>query len=276
MDADCWCAELELWLERRDSKTRLVRRRHVGPLVVQRPFHPEPDGTAHIYLLHPPGGVAGGDRLDIACHLEPGTRAVLTTPGATKFYRSARGASKQRTVINVGAGAVCEYLPQETIIFDGADAHVETRVALAAADATYVGWDFLSLGRPAAGERFANGSVRQRVEVSLDGRPVWFERLSLQGDSVLGRASFAFNNQPIVGTMVYVGPIAENAAERVRDSLGEGARGIFSVSQRDQGVICRYLGEMMSEGKSLFTRAWDVLREAGQGKRAATPRIWAT
>lgn len=276
MDADCWCAELELWLERRGSKTQLVRRRHVGPLVVQRPFHPEADGTAHIYLLHPPGGVAGGDRLEIACHLEPGTRAVLTTPGATKFYRSVNGASKQRTVIDVGAGAVCEYLPQETIIFDGADAHVETRVSLAAADATYVGWDFLSLGRPAAGERFANGSVQQRIEVSLGGRPIWFERLSLQGDSALGRASFAFSNRPIVGTMIYIGPIAEDAAERVRDHLGDEARGIFSVSQRDQGIICRYLGEMMSEGKSLFARAWDVLREAGQGKRAATPRIWAT
>jgi urease accessory protein len=275
LDAECWRAELELWLERRDGKTRLVRRRHVGPLMVQRPFHPESDGTCHVYLLHPPGGIAGGDRLEIACHLESGARTVLTTPGATKFYCSAKGASTQRTVIDVGVGAVCEYLPQETIIFDGADAQVETRVALAA-DATYVGWDFLSLGRPAAGERFANGSVRQRIEVSQDGRPVWFERLSLQGASALGSASFAFGNRPIVGTMIYVGPIAENAAERVRDSLGEDARGILSVSQRDQGVICRYLGEMMSEGKSIFARAWDVLRDAGQGKRAAAPRIWAT
>lgn len=254
----------------------MTRRRHVGPLLVQSPFHPEADGTAHIYLLHPPGGVAGGDKLEITCHLEPGTRAVLTTPGATKFYRSASGPSKQRTVINVGAGAVCEYLPQETIIFDGADAHVETRVALAAADATYVGWDFLSLGRPAAGERFANGSVRQRIEVSLGGRPVWFERLYLQGDSALGRAPFAFSNQPIVGTMIYIGPIAENAAERVRDSLGDRARSVFSVSQLDRGIICRYLGETMSEGKSIFACAWDVLREVGQRKRAATPRIWAT
>jgi urease accessory protein len=253
-----------------------MRRRHVGPLVVQRPFHPEADGTAHIYLLHPPGGVAGGDRLEITCHLDPGTRAVLTTPGATKFYRSANGSSKQTTVINVGAGAVCEYLPQETIIFDGADAYVETRVTLAAADATYVGWDFVSLGRPAAGERFANGSVQQRVEVSRGGRPIWFERLSLQGGSALDRASFAFRDQPIFGTMIYVGPIAENAAERVRDGLGEKVRNVFSVSQLDQAVICRYLGAMMSEGKSIFARAWDVLREAGQGKRASTPRIWAT
>lgn len=276
MDANCWRAELELWLERRGGKTRLVRRRHVGPLVVQRPFHPEGDGTAHIYLLHPPGGVAEGDMLETTCHLAPGARAVLTTPGATKFYRSAKGSSEQRTVIDVAAGAVCEFLPQEAIIFDGANARIETHVALAATDATYVGWDFVSLGRPAAGERFASGSVQQRIEVSLEGRPIWFERLSLQGGSPLGRAPFALRGRPIVGSMIYIGPIADDAAERVRDRLGEEAGDVFSISQLDQGIVCRYLGEAMSEGKSLFARAWDVLREAGQGKRAAVPRIWAT
>jgi urease accessory protein len=275
LNADCWCAELELWLERRGSKTQLVRRRHAGPLVVQRPFHPEVDGTAHIYLLHPPGGVAGGDLLETICHFESGTRAVLTTPGATKFYRSDRQ-SKQRTVINVGARAVCEYLPQEAIVFDGANARIETCVVLADANATYVGWEFLSLGRPAAGECFANGSVQQRIEVSLVDRPIWCERLFLQGGSLLGRAPFAFGGRPIIGSMIYIGPIADNAAERVWDSLSQEERSVFSVSQLDRGIVCRYLGMMMSEGKSIFVRAWDVLREAGQGKRAVTPRIWAT
>lgn len=276
LDAGCWRAELELWLEHRSGKTRLVRRRHSGPLVVQRPFHPENDGTAHIYLLHPPGGVAGGDILETTCHLEQGARAVLTTPGATKFYRSLNRQSRQRTVIDVAAGAVCEFLPQETIIFDGAEARIETRVALADASATYVGWDFLSLGRPAAGERFANGSVQQRIEVSLAGRPVWFERLYLQGNSPIGHAPFALRGRPIVGNMIYIGRVAENAAERVLDGIGEEARNVFSISQLDRGIVCRYLGDLVSEGKLLFARAWDVLREAGQGKRAAAPRIWAT
>jgi urease accessory protein len=275
LKANCWRAELELWLEHQDGKTRLMRRRHVGPLAVQRPFHPESDGTAHVYLLHPPGGVAGGDSLEITCHVESGARAVLTTPGATKFYRSDHQ-SKQRTVINVGAGAVCEYLPQESIIYNGADTRVETRVMLADADATYVGWDFFSFGRPASGERFADGSMQQRVEVSIGGRPVWFERLSLQGDSCLGRALFAFGSRPIIGTMVYVGPIAENAAERTQAEFEEADGRVFSVSQLKQGVVCRYLGESMSEGKSLFARAWNVLRDAGQRKPAAMPRIWAT
>ncbi|MGY0574826.1 urease accessory protein UreD [Bradyrhizobium sp. RDM12] len=276
METSCWAAELELWLEPRNGLTRLIRRRHIGPLLVQRPFHPESDGAAHIYVLHPPGGVAGGDQLDITCHLSAGARALLTTPGATKFYRSESSRSTQRTLINVGPGAVCEYLPQETIVFSGANAHVETRVSLATADATYIGWEFVSLGRPAAGERFASGAVKQRVEVLCEGRPIWFERLSLDGDSCLSHAPFAFRDQPIVGTMVYIGPIAETAAQRVRECLDESARGVFSISQLDRAIVCRYLGSKMSEGKSLFIRAWDVLRDEGQGKRASIPRIWAT
>ena len=271
-----WHAELELWFEPQVGKTRLVRRRHVGPLVVQRPFHPEPDGTAHVYLLHPPGGVAGGDRLEIACHLAPGARAVLTTPGAAKFYRSPHSLSALRTVIDVGADAVCEYLPQETILFDGANASIETRISLAA-NATYVGWEFISFGRPAAREGFTWGTARQRVEVLRAGRPIWFERLHLDGGSPLIGSRFAFAGKPIVGTMVYAGPMVETLAERILDAVGEAAaQGVFSVSQLRQVVVCRYLGTRMSEGKSLFIRAWEVLREVGLGKSATHPRIWST
>lgn len=270
-----WLAELELWFALSAGKTRLVRRRHLGPLVVQRPFHPEKDGTCHVYLLHPPGGVAGGDRLDLRFHLDAGARALLTTPGATKFYRSEHGAGTQLATVEVGAGAVCEYLPQETIVFDGADARIETKVSLAS-DATYVGWDFLCLGRPAAGERFETGKLSQRIEIVRDGRPVWFERLELQGDSPLMRAAFALAGQPTWGTMIYAGAVADEAAEQVRAVIGDAGDGVFSVSQLEEAVVCRYLGPRIGDGKALFARAWNVLRTLGQGKAADTPRIWAT
>lgn len=270
-----WPAELELWFALSAGKTRLVRRHHLGPLVVQRPFHPEKDGTCHVYLLHPPGGVAGGDRLDLRFHLDAGARALLTTPGATKFYRSEHGAGTQSAAVAVGAGAVCEYLPQETIVFDGADARIETKVSLAP-DATYVGWDFLCLGRPAAGERFETGRLSQRIEIVREGRPVWFERLELQGDSPLMRAAFALAGQPAWGTMIYVGVVGDDAAEQVRAAIGDAGDGVFSVSQLEEAVVCRYLGPRASDGKALFVRAWNVLRSLGQGKAADRPRIWAT
>ncbi|YBV95145.1 urease accessory protein UreD (plasmid) [Phyllobacteriaceae bacterium JZ32] len=270
-----WLGELELWLEARDGRTSLMRSRHVGPLVVQRPFHPEADGTCHVYLLHPPGGVAGGDTLETTIHLGPGTRTLLTTPGATKFYRSTHGRSEQRMSISVGEDAVCEYLPQETILFDEADALIDMQVSLAAG-ATYAGWDFLSLGRPAADEKFTNGRIRQRIQVFHDGKPVWFERLHLTAGSPLSRASYALADQPILGTMIYVGNAAEDCAERVREALRERAAAVFSVSQLEGVIVCRYLGPRLSQAKSLFARAWDVLRTACQGKPANAPRIWAT
>ncbi|WP_336801910.1 urease accessory protein UreD [Kaistia sp. MMO-174] len=270
-----WLAELELWFAVNAGKTRLMRRRHLGPLVVQKPFHPEKDGTCHVYLLHPPGGVAGGDQLYLRFHVEADARAVLTTPGATKFYRSEHGVSTQATTIDIGANAVCEYLPQETIVFDGADASIDTRVTLESG-ATYVGWDFICLGRPAAGERFETGTLRQRIEITRDGRKIWFERVRLPGGSALQGAAYALAGQPTFGTMVYAGPATENAAERVREAVGSRGDGVFTVSQLEHVVVCRYLGPRVSEGKSLFIQAWDALRTSCQGKAASAPRIWAT
>lgn len=270
-----WLAELELWFAPGAGKTRLVRRRHVGPLLVQRPFHPEKDGSCHVYLLHPPAGVVGGDSLDQRFYVEDGARAVLTTPGATRFYRSAGEVARQSTLITVGAGAVCEYLPQETIVFEGANARLETKVMLAA-DAVYVGWDFVCLGRPAIGEGFAAGQLAQRIEIVRDGRPIWYERLGLAGGDALLTAQFAMAGAPTTGAMVYAGPLPEGAAERVREAVGAPRFGAFSVSQLDDVLVCRYLGPRVGEGRALFTRAWDVLRVLGQGKAACAPRIWAT
>jgi urease accessory protein len=178
--------------------------------------------------------------------------------------------------IDVGPEGVCEYLPQETIVFDGAHASIATRVDLAA-DAVYVGWDFICLGRPAAGEAFGRGAVAQRMEVVRDGRPIWFERLAMAGGSPLLGAAFALAGKPIVGTMVYAGPVGEGVVERVRAATGDGeARHVFSVSALEHVVVCRYLGASMSEGKSLFARAWGVVREVSMGKRAVPPRIWST
>lgn len=270
-----WRGELELWFAPNAGKTRLMRRRHLGPLAVQKPFHPERDGTCHVYLLHPPGGIAGGDNLDLRFHLEEGARVVLTTPGATKFYRSEHLRSTQSTSMHVSANAICEYLPNETILFDGADADIETRVMLEEG-ATYVGWDFICLGRPAAKEEFRSGTLRQRIEILRGRKPVWFERVQLAGGSSFQHAPYALAGQTTWGTMVYIGSVAEDATQRVREAIGPQGEARFSVSQLEQGVVCRYLGAKASEGKTLFVRAWDALRISCQGKAASAPRIWAT
>jgi urease accessory protein len=270
-----WKAELDLVFEWGDGRTRLIRRRHCGPLVVQRPFYPEKDGTCHVYLLHPPGGVVGGDDLHQFFNIGEGARCVLTTPGATKFYRSALHKGSQRNVIVVGTGAVCEYLPQENIVFDGANAQIETRVTLAD-EATFVGWDFICLGRPAANERFTTGTLSQRIEIIRKDEKVWFERCKICGGSPSLDACYAYAAQPVFGTMVYAGRLQDGLAEHVRNSLSENTSSAFSVSQLEHVVVCRYMGEQAEEGKNLFIQAWNVLRSICQSKSACLPRIWAT
>lgn len=270
-----WKAEIELGFEFSDGRTRLHRRHQYGPLVVQRPFYPEKDGTCHVYLLHPPAGIVGGDRLHFRFDVGEGARCVLTTPGATKFYRSATQKGLQRNEINVDAGGVCEYLPQETILFDGARADIQTRITLAD-DSTFVGWDFICLGRPAADERFTTGTLSQRIEVVKNGETIWFERFQLAGDSPLLHARYAYAGQPVFGTMICVGNIDDETATRIRESVNEKSSYVFSVSQLRHVLVCRYLGEHTEEGKKLFTQAWDVLRINSQRKRACLPRIWAT
>jgi urease accessory protein len=124
-----WEARLALEFEALSGRTRLVRRSHRGPLAVQRPFHPEADGTCHCYVLHPPGGVVAGDRLELDVLVRGAGRALLTTPAATKLYRRGEGAASHALQrFSVASGSRLEWLPQETIAYAGAESRLETRV----------------------------------------------------------------------------------------------------------------------------------------------------
>jgi len=145
-----WHAELRLAFARAGERTVLRENRHLGPLRVQKALYPEGDAVCQAIVLHPPSGIAGGDHLTIEVDVAAGAHAQLTTPGAGKWYRSSGSEASQRIDLTVGAGATLEWLPQETIVFDGARARMETRVTLAA-DSRFIGWDILCLGRAAAG-----------------------------------------------------------------------------------------------------------------------------
>ncbi|WP_223427282.1 urease accessory protein UreD [Tateyamaria pelophila] len=269
-----WVAKLDLDFIRKHEKT-LVHKKHVGPMLVQRPFYPESDGTCHSYILHPPGGVAGGDSLGLRINVGAGASSVLTSPGATKFYRSPHRVSTQRIEITVDAGGACEFLPMENIVFNDARARTETEVTLKG-DATFVGWDITSLGRPAAQEAFDMGSFEQRTTITRDGRPIWFERAAFDGDADFLRAAYGLSGQPIFGTMIYAGPLPEDAVETIRQHLEPAEFGQVSISQLQDVVVCRYAGSKVRSARQFFLRSWDLLRRLGLGKAACHPRIWST
>ena len=127
----------------------------MGPLTVQRPFHPE-GAPCHLYLLHPPGGVVGGDEIDLRVGIADGAHALLTTPGATKFYRSIGPQSRVRQSFSVAADARLEWLPQDNILFPGANLALDSEFHLQQG-ARLLAWETLALGRPVIGERFVQG-----------------------------------------------------------------------------------------------------------------------
>ena len=176
-DQSGWHASLHLGFEPRGGRTVLATRRQRGPLAVQRAFYPEGD-ICHLYLLHPPGGVVGGDRLDIDVGVADGAHALITTPGASKFYRSAGPEARQHQRLTVGDGGTLEWFPQENILFPGANLRTGTDIDLSG-NARFLGWEILSLGRPVISERFEHGSADLGLRVQRDGQPILIDRLRL-------------------------------------------------------------------------------------------------
>ncbi len=183
-----WQAALELGFASVGGATLIDRRTHSGPLTIQRPFYPEgpsgPQGNArevcHVYLLHPPGGMVGGDELRIDVRVAAGAHALCTTPAAGKAYRTTGAPVTLTQTLQVDAGGALEWLPQETIVYDGAIATLDTRVELAPG-ARFVGAETICFGLPARGEAFARGACRQRFSVTRGGKPLFVERGRFDG-----------------------------------------------------------------------------------------------
>jgi urease accessory protein len=267
-----WSARLELGLERRGGRTVLAVKRQLGPLTVQRPFYPE-GGVCHLYVLHPPGGVVGGDGLEL--DIEVGTRAhaLVTSPGATKFYRSAGPLAVQRQRLRVRDGGVLEWFPHEGILFPGARLQSRTRIELAGS-ARFVGWDIISLGRPVIGERFDAGRADLGLMILRDGRPLLSERLRLSAASDLDGPS-GLRGQPICATLVASGANSDDlAAARAHLRTADGPA--FAMTLVADVLVARGLADGVEAIHRIFAALWGILRPRLLGRESCAPRIWAT
>ena len=265
-----WHAQLRLRFADDAGTTRLVERTHRGPLRVQKALYPEGPRACHVIVVHPPGGVVGGDRLDVQLDVGAGCAVLATAPGAAKWYRANGRVSRQQVRLSVAAGAALEWLPQETILYDGADVEFEHDVELAA-DARYIGAEILCFGRTASGETWTRGRVRQRTRIRVDGRPVWWEQGVLEGGAALA-SPLALGGATVCATLLAVGPPLPAALLRALRAADPD----LAASQVKNVFVARHIGADGEAARASILRAWQAVRPHLLGRPAVVPRIWHT
>ena len=266
-----WHAELELGYGRFGDSTRPTLRRHFGPLRVQKHLYAEgPEVCQHI-IVHPPGGIAGGDRLNICASVGPDAWAQLTSPGAAKWYRAA-GPAYQSLTLNVAAGATLEWLPQETIVFSAARAELTTRIELEG-DARLFYWDMVALGRLASGERFEHGHFQSQLDIRRDGQLLWHERQRISGGDGLLDSPIGLDGNPVFATLLVTGEISAQLLEICRNLPGPVRA---DLTQLPGLLVARCLAVEALQARAWLIELWRLLRPALLGREALAPRIWST
>ena len=278
-----WTARLDLGFERdpRGSEnagvapppaTRLVHR-HEGPLRIQKALYPEGASPCHAVIVHPPGGIAGGDRLDIHIDCREGSHGLVTTPSAAKWYGSAPENPASQSV-NVALDGVLEWLPQETIVFNRAEVRSDILVR-ASSQGCMIGWDHLIFGRRASGESFAQGGFRQSLRIEIDEVIVWHDRLVLQGGDLLFDSPIGLRGHHAFATTWALLPVSAGWSAPTLEALRADSPGVAWTILHDRLLVGRILASPL-ELKPLMVRAWNFLRPHVVGKPAVAPRLWAT
>ena len=274
-----WRGELQLDYRSEQGRT-LCHDRHSGPLRVLQPLYPEGAGICHHVVVHPPGGVVGGDELDLQATLGAGSHALITTPGATRFYRSEGAIALQQATLTVAGGARLEWLPMEAIAYSGCLARNRVRAHLAPG-AEMIGWDLLALGLPASGLAYVAGSFEQSLE--LPG--VWLERGRVAaGDHTLLDGGPGLAGHRVLGTLWFAAGTPLPAAQR--DALLEAARECLAghalaatagaTSPQAGVVLLRVLARQVEPAMQLFMQVRAAWRQLTWGLAAEPPRIWRT
>ncbi|HET7402030.1 MAG TPA: urease accessory protein UreD [Usitatibacter sp.] len=267
-----WRARLELAFERRGARSVLAHRRHEGPLVVQKALYPEGEGACHAIVVHPPAGIAGGDDIALSIDVAHAAHALITTPGAGKWYRSSGAWARQRSGMRIADGACLEWLPQETILYDASRAEISWEADLANG-ARLIAWDIYCLGRTASGESYARGEARVETRVRRGGRLAWLERAHLDAGMQCSAAGLA--GRTVFGTLLASAPAIEPAwiaACREENTVA----GECAVTAVPSVLVARYRGDSSEAARRYFAALWRRLREPLLGRAACEPRIWRT
>lgn len=281
-----WAARLELGYEADAADvTRLVHNRHQGPLRLLRAL-PQPDGSSHAVIVHPPGGLVGGDRLEIDIQLGPRARVLCTTPGAQKWYRAERPGARARTVLRVDSQAVLAWLPQPTLVFDAAQADQTLEIDLAP-EASVFGWEALVLGRAAMGEQFSRGRLHQALRLRQGGKLLWDEQVVAEAGDRLFQSPLGWGGRIAACTVWACAPPSSQpevltAWREVIDAAqtspaAASVRLVGAATQPAAGLLAaRLLADDAEPLMQCAERLWRASAPLLSAPLGQAPRIWAT
>jgi urease accessory protein len=271
-----WHGSLDLIYCDRNGKTQLTNTLVKAPLKVQRPFYPEGQAVCHSVILHTAGGIVGGDRLSQTVRVNANANALITTAAAGKIYRSNGKRARGTIDLFVEAGACLEWLPQESIIFNGAIYQQDLKVELAPG-ACWLGWEITRFGRSARGEKFLEGEWRSHTEVWQQGKPLLIDRQWLPGEEKIINSPNGLAGNAIAASLICIGkPVSLEIVEQIRalwcDRDYNGETGVTQTQA--QGLLCRYRGSSTAEVRDWFYRVWHLLRLSFLNRPAIAPRVW--
>ncbi len=279
-----WQGHLRLDYRVQDGRT-IAHDAHDGPLRVLQRLYPEGPGVCHHVLVHPPGGIAGGDHLHITAHLADAAHALITTPGATRFYRSDGPQAIQHAQVHLAPHSRLEWLPLEALAYSGCIAQNGLEVHLQAG-AAMMGWDLVALGLPAAEAPFVHGRFVQDLSVH-HGIHTWRERGRLQAsDTHLLNAGLGWDGRRVLGVlwMAWAQPTDTDGT-----ALKDAARALcehsplrthLGVTQPWAGalnvVVVRGLADRVEPLMQCLEAVRAAWRQLAWGLSGSPPRIWRT
>lgn len=279
---DTWHASLALSFSPQGArKTVLSKRQHEGPFLVQKALYPEGPQVCHATLLHPPSGIAGGDRMTISVKLDPGAHALITTPGASRWYKANGRRSTQHTQLHVAPGARLDWLPQENIFFEQAVASMNTHLYLDSGAAT-IGWEINQLGRIDKCTHWDEGQVMLASTLYVGGIPIWLECGELSANSALRHNGPGLASFPVVATLWAFGPeLNSDQTDKLAGplpwtpSLRAGLTHMHHANQQGLTLV-RVLGTHVQDVKQLLIDVWMQLRPLVLGTPGTPLRLWNT
>ena len=273
-----WRADLKLDYTLESQRT-VARYLHQGPLRILQSLYPEGDQICHNVLVHPPGGLVGGDTLDIQVTVAEGAHALVSTPSATRFYKSGGQAALQQVTATLAPGSRLEWLPLEAIAYNDCEA-TNRAIFNLAPSSELMAWDVTALGLPSSDMAFTKGHFQQHLEIP----GVWLERGNLRGDDTRWLNSpLGLAGQKCLASLVFASgnniepQRAAQALEAAREVLEAHPLRLQAgvTCAHPQVIVLRVMSPLVEPSMDLLKKVWAVWRHTLWALPSTPPRIWS-